>query len=127
MIFLLSDGSTVLAKDYLSPTSAQVVMIGVAVAVIDDHVMTQLQPTTSGNFKHIQDLLEQTLTNNNFAQMKVPMGSTTYVSTTNLRSIKELWDADPAVVALDQAAGYPKSLAAGFQTFERFVPCTPFN
>jgi len=58
MIFLLSDGTTTLAKYYKSPTQAQVVMVGVAVAVIDDQAMTQLQPATSSNFSNIQKALE---------------------------------------------------------------------
>lgn len=122
MIFLLSDGSTVLAKYYQSPTAAQVVMIGVAAAVIDDRAMTQLRPATSPDFGNIQKALETAL-NSNFSQMTVNSG--TYTSANYGRSIKEYWD--QAMVPIYQAAGYPKSLASGFQTFEQFVPCTPFN
>jgi prepilin-type N-terminal cleavage/methylation domain-containing protein len=124
MIFLLSDGTTTLAKYYKSPTQAQVVMIGVAVAVIDDQAMTQLQPTTSSNFGNIQKALETALTSS-FSQMTIPAGSTAYASTSTERSIKALWD--PAMQPFYQSPPYPKSLAIGFQTFERFVPCTPFN
>ena len=124
MIFLLADGTTTLAKYYKSPTQAQVVMVGVAVAVIDDQAMTQLQPTTSSNFGNIQKALEAALTSN-FSQMTIPAGYTAYTSTYTERSIKALWD--PAMQPFYQSPPYPKSLATGFQTFERFVPCTPFN
>jgi len=128
MIFLLSDGSTVLAKYYQSPTSASVVMIGIAVAVVDDHAMTQLQAMSSGNFSKIQKALEDALASN-FSAMTPAVnpttGLTSYVSANYGRSIKALWD--PAMLPIFQSASYPKSLPAGFQTFERFVPCTPFN
>jgi len=124
MIFLLSDGTTTLAKYYKSPTQAQVVMVGVAVAVIDDQAMTQLQPATSSNFSNIQKALETSL-NSSFSLMTIPTGYTAYTSTYTERSIKALWD--PAMQPFYQSPPYPKSLATGFQTFERFVPCTPFN
>lgn len=124
MLFLLSDGTTVPAKYYQSPTAAQVVMIGAAVAVIDDQSMTQLQPATSADFANIQKALETALSSN-FSKMTVPTGSTTYISGNTGRSIKEIWD--PAIVPFYQSTGYPKALATGLQTFERFVPCTPFN
>jgi hypothetical protein len=128
MIFLLSDGTTVLAKQYQSPSSASIVMIGVAVAVIDDQAMTQLQPTTSPNFSNIQKALENALTQS-FSAMTPTVNSTTgvttYTSTNYKRSIKELWD--PALVPFYQNAAYPKILGTGIDVFERFVPCTPFN
>jgi len=124
MIFLLSDGTTTLAKYYKAPSQAQVVMIGVAVAVIDDQAMTQLQPATSSNFGNIQKTLETGL-NSNFSLMTIPTGYTSYTSTYTGRSIKEYWDS--AMQPIFLSPGYPKSLASGFQTFERFVPCTPFN
>ena len=96
-------------------------MIGVAVAVIDDRAMTQLQPTTSADFANIQSALESA--NSQFSPMTLNSG--TYTSSNYGRSIKGLWD--PAMIPFYQAAGYPESLASGFQTFERFVPCTPFN
>ena len=122
MIFFLSDGTTVLAKNYQSPSTASVVMIGLAVAVIDDQAMTQLQPATSPDFGNIQKTLETALNPPNFSPMT---GSGTYTSPNYGRSIKALWD--PAMLPVYQTPGYPKSLASGFQTFERFVPCTPFN
>jgi prepilin-type N-terminal cleavage/methylation domain-containing protein len=131
MVFLLSNGSTVLAKYYQTPTASPVVMIGVAVAVIDDQAMTQLQPTVSPNFGNIQKALETALFsnsnfNNNFSPMTLSSsGSYTSSNAVPERSIKELWD--PAMLSIFQSPSYPKSLASGFQTFERFVPCTSFN
>jgi prepilin-type N-terminal cleavage/methylation domain-containing protein len=122
MIFFLSDGTTVLAKNFQAPSAASVVMIGLAVAVIDDQAMTQLHPTTSSDFTNIQTALENALTSN-FSSMTASSG--TYTSANYGRSIKELWD--PAMAPFYQSAGYPRALATGFQTFERFVPCTPFN
>ncbi|MCE0497797.1 MAG: prepilin-type N-terminal cleavage/methylation domain-containing protein [Methylacidiphilales bacterium] len=129
MIFLLSDGTTVLAKDYQSPSTASVVMIGVAVAVMDDKVLALLQPATSSKFSTIQSTLESAFNSTNFATMVYSTNATTgvvgYTSSNTERSIKELWD--PAIAPLYQQAGYPKDLSIGLQTFERFVPCTPFN
>lgn len=125
MIFLLSDGTTVLAKNYQSPTAVPVVMIGVAVAVIDDKVLALLQPATSTRFQTIQTKLETALSPPNFSAMTQPTGATTYVSSNYDRSIKDLWD--PVLAPLYQTAGYPKSLGSGLQTFERFIPCTPFH
>lgn len=61
IIFLLSDGTTVLAEDYQSPTKASVVTIGVTVAVIDDKVLALLQPATTTQFSKIQQALETSL------------------------------------------------------------------
>ena len=58
---LLSDGTTVLAEDYQSPTKASVVTIGVTVAVIDDKVLALLQPATTTEFSKIQQALETSL------------------------------------------------------------------
>jgi len=120
MLFFLSDGTTVPAKYYQYPTSAPVVMIGVAVAVIDDQSMTQLQAANSADFTNIQNALVTALSLK-FSQMTGPP----YTSTNYGRSIKALWD--PALVQFYQAVGYPKALATGLQTYERFVPCTPFH
>jgi prepilin-type N-terminal cleavage/methylation domain-containing protein len=127
MLFLLSDGTTIPANAYKTPSTASVVMIGLTVAVIDDKVLTLLHPTTTSQLSNIQKTLENTIstTSTNFAPMTIPSNSTTYISPNYDRSIKELWD--PAIAPLFQNAGYPKSLATGLQTFERFVPCTPFN
>jgi prepilin-type N-terminal cleavage/methylation domain-containing protein len=124
MIFLLANGTTVLAKNYQSPTLSPVVTIGMAVAVIDDGVMTQLQPATSSKFSNIQTALEGALPSNSMAANS-SAGVTTYSSSNYYRSIKELWD--PALAPFYQNNSYPKAFAIGFKTFERFVPCTPFN
>jgi prepilin-type N-terminal cleavage/methylation domain-containing protein len=127
IIFLLSDGTTVLAEDYQSPTKASVVMIGVAVAVIDDKVLALLQPATTQQFSKIQQALETAKTTPfpPFSAM-TPTGSpTTYTSSTYYRSIKELWD--PVLAPYFQNPSYPKALGTGLRTFERFVPCTPFH
>jgi hypothetical protein len=122
MIFLFGDGTTVLAKDYqpTTLTASPVVMIGVAVAVIDDGVMTQLPP---GAFNTIQkSVLEGAL-----PSITATVNPTTGLTTYNYyqRSIKELWDQQ--ITTLYTNNSYPKSLASGFKTFEQFVPCTPFN
>jgi hypothetical protein len=122
MIFLLADGTTVLAKDYTSPTASPVVMIGVAVAVMDDGVMTQLQASSPGNFAKIQNLLETALLS---TPMTLGPTGTTYVSSAYYRSIKDKWDQN--LTSLYEGTTYPKAVAAGFKTFEQFVPCTPFN
>jgi prepilin-type N-terminal cleavage/methylation domain-containing protein len=124
MLFLLSDGTTIPANQYKTPSTASVVMIGLAVAVIDDKVLTLLHPATSTQYSNIQTTLESALSSN-FAAMTVPSNSTTYVSPNYDRSIKELWD--PAIAPYFQNTAYPKALGSGLQTFERFVPCTPFN
>jgi len=127
MLFLLSDGTTIPANAYKTPSTASVVMIGLTVAVIDDKALTLLHPTTTTQFSNIQNTLETAIstTSTNFAPMTIPINSTTYVSPNYKRSIKELWD--PAIAPFFQTAGYPKSLTTGLQTFERFVPCAPFN
>ena len=122
MIFLLADGTTVLAKDYQSPTTSPVVMIGVAVAVIDDGVMTQLRPGAFGTLQ--KSILEGTLPSTPMTTTTTA-GVTTYSSSATFRSIKEVWDQN--LTTLYANNGYPKSLAVGFKTFEQFVPCTPFN
>jgi prepilin-type N-terminal cleavage/methylation domain-containing protein len=115
MIFLLADGTTLLAKNYKYPTSSPVVMIGVAVAVIDDKVLTLIQPASSPRFGTLQSTLETALSTSFSLAPAVNYG----------RSIKEVWD--PAIAPLYAGNAYPKAFATGFQTFERFVPCTPFN
>ncbi|HEY0256603.1 MAG TPA: prepilin-type N-terminal cleavage/methylation domain-containing protein [Candidatus Methylacidiphilales bacterium] len=128
IIFFLSDGTTVLAKNYQSPTAASVVMIGVATAVIDDKVLALLQPATSTRLSNIQTALERALSSNFSAMTSTTnptTGATTYVSSNYGRSIKALWD--PALAPFYTTTGYPKSIATGLQTFERFIPCTPFN
>jgi prepilin-type N-terminal cleavage/methylation domain-containing protein len=121
MVFIRADGTSLLASKYTPPAtpapvvtgSNPVIMVGVAVAVMDDETATILTQANAQNFTLLQTALESTLTSGPFTATPCTQ-----------RSIKSLWDASFTPAFFSR---YPKPLAGGLRTFESFVPCTPFN
>jgi hypothetical protein len=101
------DGSVNDISTYGGYDTNSVIAIGISLAVVGNKALTELYSMGDAG-EGILGTMSSTLQTNTFL-------------TPTHTSYKALWDANTTLIPAS-----PKSLATGFKTFERWVPCTPF-